>query len=113
MPAVLEPRAHFTRKVRFPGSGAGPGGLAYLVHQARTNGNPFPHALDRGAEPPFRAKTLPPAVLFFVGRIDAVEFAQQRRPIELVGVVASGGAGIGADVAGADHRLRQRVERGA
>src|SRR6266481_3589087 len=64
VPAVLEPRAHFTRKVRFPGSGAGPGGLAYLVHQARTNGNPFPHALDRGAEPPFRAKTLPPAVLF-------------------------------------------------
>ena len=55
---------------------------------------------------PFESKLFQSADLLFVGRVDAVEFAQKRRPIEFVGIVAAGGAGIGASEAGADYRLR-------
>src|SRR5712691_11397536 len=53
------------------------------------------------------------AALLFVRRVETVELAQQRWPVERVWVVAAGGAGPGPGIAGADDRVGKRVELGA
>src|SRR4029077_19751130 len=60
-----------------------------------------------------RALRSPPARLFLVGWIDAVEFTQQCRPVEFVRIVAACGACTRFGIARADDRLGERVELGA
>ena len=49
--------------------------------------------------------TIAPGALFLVGWVDAVEFTQQRRPVEFVRIVAARGARTRLGIARANDRV--------